>query len=93
MVEMSVGDTSVPYRSSQMPLDLPGGEATGIQAQHFRIEALQAPLALFHKLRRKAPVAVARHLQVQRPRVRLHGLLALAVAGVASSVPWRTWGA
>jgi len=66
----------------QMPLDFPGREPTRIQVQHLGIKALQAPLALGHHLGREAPVAIAWHLQVQRPSVRLHGLLALAVAGV-----------
>jgi hypothetical protein len=65
-----------------MSLDLPGREPPGIQAQHLDIKALQAPLTLGDQLGREAPVAIARHLQVQRPGVRLHGLLALAVAGV-----------
>jgi hypothetical protein len=71
-----------PIQLFQMPLDLPGREPTGIQAQHLDIKALQTPLALGYQLGREAPVAIARHLQGQRPGVHLHGLLALTVAGV-----------
>jgi hypothetical protein len=57
-------------------------EAARIQAQDFVVEALQTSLALGHQLWRKAPVAITRDHQVQWPGVRLHRLLALAVAGV-----------
>jgi hypothetical protein len=65
-----------------MSLNIACREASRIEAQNFVVESLQASLALGHKLRRKAPVAVARDDQGQWAGVRLHRLLALAVAGI-----------
>src|ERR1043166_1961020 len=70
-----------------MPLDVTGGEATGIEAQHFVVEALQTSLAFRHQLRRKAPIAVAWHYEVQWSGGRLDRLLARAVAGVLVLCP------
>ena len=65
-----------------MALNVPCRKTACIQAQDFVVEALQSSLALGHQLRRKAPVAVTRDHQGQRPGVRLDRLLALAVAHV-----------
>jgi hypothetical protein len=65
-----------------MPLDVTGREATGMQAQDCVVEALETTLALGDEPRHKTALAVTRPLQVQRPRVRLHGLVTFAVAGV-----------
>src|SRR4029453_16832440 len=66
----------------QMALNVARREATRIQTQDFVVKALQAPLTLGHELRDEAPIAVTRDRQLQRPGVRLHRLLALAVARV-----------
>jgi hypothetical protein len=65
-----------------MPLDVTGREATGIQAHDFVVAARETPLALGDEPRQKTALAVTRHLQGQRPRVRLHGFVTFAVAGV-----------
>jgi hypothetical protein len=70
-----------------MPWDIAGRETTRLPAQDFVVAALQAPLALGHKLRRNAPVAVARDRQGQRAGVGLHGLLTLPVAGIPLLCP------
>jgi hypothetical protein len=65
-----------------MPLNLPCGQTTSIQAQDLGIEVLQPPLALGDQLRLKTPVPVAWHGKLQRSRARLHRLLALAIPGI-----------
>ena len=66
-----------------MPLDIPGRETPRIQAQHLLVKTLQPTLALGDEPRRKTALAITRHLQGQRPRVRLYGLGTRAVAGIA----------
>ena len=66
-----------------MPLDVSRGQSSGIQCQHFVVEPLQAPLALFDQLGLEAGVPVTGDLQVTRPRLQLHGFGARAIAIVA----------
>jgi hypothetical protein len=70
-----------------MGLDLAGGEATRIQRQDFLIEALQAPLALFHELRLETAVTITGYINVELCRLGLDRFLALAVAAVARATP------
>ena len=87
IVEINVGDTSVPYELFEMPLDLSRRQAPGIQAHHLLVKAFQPALTLGHELRRKAPLAIARDRKGQRPRLGLHRLLTRAVAGVPLLAP------
>ncbi|MPN06914.1 hypothetical protein SDC9_154171 [bioreactor metagenome] len=69
-----------------MGLYLAHRHATGVPRDDFVVEAGPAGLVLGDELGLEAAVTVARHLDGQLAEIALEGLLALAVAGVASRV-------
>jgi hypothetical protein len=70
-----------------MGLALAGGEATGLQREHFVIAAVEPPLALVHQRRFAAAIAVAGHIEVTLGCIALDCLLALASAVMLSLTP------
>ena len=69
-----------------MALDLAHGHAAGVERQDLFIEASPAGLVLGDQLRLEGAVPVAGNFNRQMAEVAFERLLALAVAGVASSV-------
>ena len=66
-----------------MALDLTDRHSPGVERDDFVVEAIQARLAFGHDLRLEAAVAVARHLDLDRPILGQHRLGVGPVAVVA----------
>ena len=69
-----------------MGLNLAHGHATGVQRDDLVVKAAPAGLVLGDELRLEAAVAVSGHLDRQFAEIAYEGLLAFAVAGVATGV-------
>ena len=66
-----------------MRADIPRGQATRVEREDLVVKPLKTPLALAHDLRREAPVAIARRVDIDLALLGDQPLGAGAVAGVA----------
>ena len=82
MVEMSVGDTSVPYHASRGALNVPRGEPLGIEGPHVVINPLKPPLPLLDHGRFTRARPIARHGPVDWAVLGLHRLRTLAIPSI-----------
>jgi hypothetical protein len=70
-------------------LDLPHRQAAGIERDDLVVEAIQAGLALGHDLRLESGVAVAWHVDLDRPVLGQHRLGVRSIAVVAGAAARR----
>src|SRR5882762_11251866 len=69
--------------TASVPLDVANAHAARVQRQHLVVEALEPALVLAHQLRLERPRPISRDPNLDRPSLRLHPLVGVAVAAVA----------
>ena len=77
---MNSGETSVPYCSSEKPLDLPHRHAAGAHGDDLVIETGEAPFVLGNQHRFEAALTITGNVDPQRPVLGQHRLGARPIA-------------